>query len=48
MGSAFSVAGMPLGIDAERVYANGVVRFEAGELLVFCTDGITEAPPARG
>jgi sigma-B regulation protein RsbU (phosphoserine phosphatase) len=35
--------GLPLGIDADECYTDGVVRFAGGDLLVLYTDGITEA-----
>ncbi|MEA2707885.1 MAG: phosphoserine phosphatase RsbU/P [Phycisphaerales bacterium] len=41
--SAFAPSGLPLGIDADERYADGVVRFEPGDLLLLYTDGITEA-----
>ena len=35
--------GLPLGIDADERYVDGVARFAPGDLLVLYTDGITEA-----
>jgi sigma-B regulation protein RsbU (phosphoserine phosphatase) len=35
--------GLPLGIDPDQRYADGVARFAPGDLLMLYTDGITEA-----
>jgi sigma-B regulation protein RsbU (phosphoserine phosphatase) len=42
-------SGLPLGILVEQWYDQATVQLERGDLLLFYTDGITEAaPPARG
>ena len=41
--AAFDAGGLPLGLDRDEQYADGVARFAAGDLLVLYTDGITEA-----
>ena len=41
--AAFAESGLPLGIDPDERYADGVARFAPGELLVLYTDGISEA-----
>jgi len=40
--------GMVLGADEEEWYENGNVRLRKGDLLVFYTDGVTEAVSRRG
>lgn len=40
--------GAPVGLFADWSYEEGVVRFEPGDLLVACTDGITEATDSYG
>ena len=40
--------GLPLGIDPDERYDESRIRFEAGDLLVLYTDGITEARDAAG
>jgi sigma-B regulation protein RsbU (phosphoserine phosphatase) len=39
----FPEAGLPLGIDADECYTDGVSSFEPADLLVLYTDGVTEA-----
>lgn len=39
---------LPLGILPEPVYQQSTVSLERGDVLVFYTDGITEAPAPRG
>jgi sigma-B regulation protein RsbU (phosphoserine phosphatase) len=46
--SSFTEAALPLGIDGDEEYPDGVVRFAPGDLLVLYTDGITEARSADG
>ena len=42
-------SGLPLGILVEQSYDQATVQLERGDLLLFYTDGITEAaPPVRG
>lgn len=36
--------GLPLGIEEESSYKTGRVELEPGDMLVFYTDGVTEAP----
>jgi sigma-B regulation protein RsbU (phosphoserine phosphatase) len=40
--------GMILGIDSDRVYAEGRVRLDAGDMLCLYTDGVTEQTTPRG
>jgi sigma-B regulation protein RsbU (phosphoserine phosphatase) len=40
---AIAQGGLPLGIEADECYTDGIVRFAPGDLLVLYTDGITEA-----
>ena len=40
--------GAPLGLFAEWRYEEGVVKFEPGDLMLACTDGVTEAENATG
>ncbi|HEX5229984.1 MAG TPA: PP2C family protein-serine/threonine phosphatase [Bryobacteraceae bacterium] len=40
--------GAPVGLFADWTYEEGVVRLEPGDVLVACTDGITEAADAAG
>jgi len=42
------VNGLPLGIGTERTYAEHVQRLQAGDQIVFYTDGITEADDPSG
>jgi sigma-B regulation protein RsbU (phosphoserine phosphatase) len=35
--------GLPLGIEPDERYADHVIRFERGDVLVLYTDGVTEA-----
>jgi sigma-B regulation protein RsbU (phosphoserine phosphatase) len=46
--SRFTQGGLPLGIDPDERYADGLVRFSPGELLVLYTDGVTEARGVSG
>jgi sigma-B regulation protein RsbU (phosphoserine phosphatase) len=41
--AAFPPTGLPLGIDRDEVYHDGVAGFHQGDLLVLYTDGVTEA-----
>jgi sigma-B regulation protein RsbU (phosphoserine phosphatase) len=43
-----SVGGIPLGILDDEVYPVHTINLEPGDLVVFYTDGITEARNARG
>lgn len=40
--------GMPLGIDPQATYEQHTVNLEAGDLILFYTDGVTEAINAQG
>jgi phosphoserine phosphatase RsbU/P len=42
------VSGLPLGIDAQENYQEGVLRLYAGDQVIFYTDGITEANDPAG
>lgn len=35
--------GLPVGIEAKGTYGQKRVKFESGDIIIFCTDGITEA-----
>jgi sigma-B regulation protein RsbU (phosphoserine phosphatase) len=39
--------GLPLGIESEAAYAEGVAEIAPGDLMVFYTDGVTDATDAR-
>jgi len=43
-----SEGGMMLGVDSERVYQEGRVRIESGDVLCLYTDGVTEQNGAHG
>ncbi|HJW90371.1 MAG TPA: PP2C family protein-serine/threonine phosphatase, partial [Anaerolineales bacterium] len=40
--------GMPLGVLEEAVWGRGVARLACGDLLLLCTDGVTEAQNIQG
>lgn len=43
-----SLDGLPLGIDAEYVFAEAAAHLDPGDVLVFYTDGVVEAVNAQG
>jgi sigma-B regulation protein RsbU (phosphoserine phosphatase) len=42
------IGGLPLGVDIEACYESATVQMSPGDLLVSCTDGITEAEDRAG
>jgi serine phosphatase RsbU (regulator of sigma subunit) len=40
--------GMPLGVEPEATYEQNIVKLEQGDLMLFYTDGVTEAVNASG
>ena len=40
--------GLPLGIDADSTYIRGTVSLDTGDIVLFFTDGITEAQNSKG
>jgi sigma-B regulation protein RsbU (phosphoserine phosphatase) len=46
--SKLTFRGMPLGIDPEAIYDEHTVNIEPEELILFYTDGVTEAINAQG
>src|SRR3990172_7058030 len=46
--SRLKFRGMPLGIEPEEVYQQHTVNLKSGDLILFYTDGVTEAINAQG
>lgn len=42
------VSGLPLGVDPEAVYLQGKIELEPGDIVVYYSDGLTEAGDRRG
>lgn len=45
---SLEAGGLPLGIDADATYVTGEVSLQAGDALIFYTDGVIEAFDERG